>query len=253
MDKVSIHKYIFLGTSLRYLQDCRKGWLIHATEDGYYVADNIRIFIEELKELNLHVTERASSELVTLYGELREREESETLTQEDATKLAKLMKEIRPTFEAECKGIYALITSDKKYSIQRLTSDIGELFSPGVFTKLSDIAISDFNEAGFCIAYERPTAAAFHLLRGCEEVVRQYYKKFIRGKTVPKTWGQITTDLKNKNKGKKPDPIVINQLIHIKDAFRNPTNHPEKIYDIHEAQDLLGLCIDIVNRMSKAL
>lgn len=253
MDRIPIHKYVFLGTSLRYLQDCAEGWLIHATEDGLYVGDNIRIFLEELKELNLHVTERASFQLVDFYRELQKREDGECLSSADAYKLSTLMREIRPTFEAECKGIYALITSDKKYSIDRLTSNIEELFSPGVFSKLTNIAISDFQEAGFCIAYERPTAAAFHLLRGSEEVVRQYYKKFIRGKAAPKTWGQITTDLKNKNRGKKPDPIVINQLVHIKDAFRNPTNHPEKNYDIHEAQDLMGLCIDIVNRMSKAL
>jgi hypothetical protein len=43
--------------------------------------------------------------------------------------------------------------------------------------------------------------------------------------------------------------ILLNQLDHMRDGFRNPTAHPEKIFDIDEAQDLLSICIDAANRM----
>jgi len=42
-------------------------------------------------------------------------------------------------------------------------------------------------------------------------------------------------------------------LDHIRRSFRNPTQHPDKIYDIQEAQDLFGLCVDAVNRMSRSV
>ena len=159
------------------------------------------------------------------------------------------MNKIRPTFDAESEGIFPFYTTDKRYNLESLIGGISKLFRPGVYDLLPDIAKTDFSEAGYCIAFERPTAAAFHILRGTEDVLRNYYKKFIRGKKGVKTWGQMTFDLKNKNKGKMPNSVIVNHLINIKDSFRNPTQHPDKIYDIHEVQDLLSLCIDVINRM----
>jgi hypothetical protein len=107
----------------------------------------------------------------------------------------------------------------------------------------------DFSEAGKCIVFERSTAAAFHILRATEVLVRLYYKKFLRKKPDGKTWGQLLNELKNKPSGKKPNPVTVNHLINIKDSFRNPTQHPDKVYDIQEVQDLLSVCIDVVNKM----
>ena len=36
-------------------------------------------------------------------------------------------------------------------------------------------------------------------------------------------------------------------LDRIRANYRNPTNHPEKIYNIEEAQDLFNLCVGVVN------
>ena len=44
--------------------------------------------------------------------------------------------------------------------------------------------------------------------------------------------------------------VLLNNLDNIRQSFRNPTQHPEKIYDIQEVQDLWSLCVDVVNRMS---
>ena len=38
-------------------------------------------------------------------------------------------------------------------------------------------------------------------------------------------------------------------LDHIRSNFRNPTDHPEKIYDIEEVQDLLNVRCDAISRM----
>ncbi len=50
-----------------------------------------------------------------------------------------------------------------------------------------------------------------------------------------------------------PDKHLINQLKHIKDSFRNPTQHPEKLYSVDEAQDLFGICIDVINKMAELI
>jgi hypothetical protein len=50
-----------------------------------------------------------------------------------------------------------------------------------------------------------------------------------------------------------PSVTLLNHLDHIRSGFRNPTAHPEKIYDIDEAQDLLSICIEVTNRMFQEL
>ena len=50
-----------------------------------------------------------------------------------------------------------------------------------------------------------------------------------------------------------PSDELLENLDLIRRSFRNPTAHPEKSYDIDEAQDLFGLCIDVVNRMAREL
>lgn len=48
---------------------------------------------------------------------------------------------------------------------------------------------------------------------------------------------------------KRPPRELLDALDRIRENFRNPTNHPDKIYDIEEVQDLFGLCLDVINRM----
>jgi hypothetical protein len=142
--------------------------------------------------------------------------------------------------------------TDKRIDVRKLLESVGELFAPGTYGTLPEIARFDYAEAGKCIAFERSTAAAFHILRATEDVVRLFYRRHIRPAKADLTWGQMTTALRQKTKGRIPDPIVLNQLDHIRNAFRNPTQHPNKIYDIQEVQDLFGLCVDVANRMSAA-
>lgn len=163
--------------------------------------------------------------------------------------MQEIMKEIRLTLIAEAKGIYAYVVTDKTIDVKKLLGDVGKLFRPNVFNSLPEIARYDFEEAGLCIAFERSTAAAFHILRATEAVLRLYRKKYIWPAKENLTWGQIVHELKNKQKGKKPDSVLIDNLGNICNSFRNPTQHPEKIYDIYEVQDLFNLCIDAVNRM----
>lgn len=62
-------------------------------------------------------------------------------------------------------------------------------------------------------------------------------------------WGPMVTHLKKRKAKPIPPATLLNNLDNIRVSFRNPTQHPEKIYDIQEVQDLFGLCVDVVNRM----
>jgi hypothetical protein len=104
----------------------------------------------------------------------------------------------------------------------------------------------DFDQAGKCIAFDVPTAAAFHLLRGTEAVIREYYELLVPGdkKAKPhmRSWGVYIRLLNNH----KADPTIMSLLTMMKDVYRNPVIHPEEMYTDERVQVLFGLCVGAV-------
>ncbi|MCH9050548.1 MAG: hypothetical protein IIA72_05635 [Proteobacteria bacterium] len=208
-------------------------------------------FLRNLDELGLVVTQRASDEL-SEFAEALPDDEGATLSKEQSARLMVIMKHLRRTLDAEIKGFEAYIVTPKRIDVSKLLDDTPSLLAPGVHSKLPEIAQFDLAEAGKCIAFERPTAAAFHILRGTEAVLVAFYEAIVRQKRVKRMWGPMVSDLKKRRKA-KPYEVLLNNLDNIRLSFRNPTQHPELIYDIHEVQDLLALCFDAINRMARAL
>ena len=65
-------------------------------------------------------------------------------------------------------------------------------------------------------------------------------------------WGPMTDELRAK-KTNKPDETTLSALDVVRISYRNPTQHPQVKYDIESAQDLLGVCIDLLNKMAKEI
>lgn len=250
----SIHGYYWFGTCIRYLQDARVGMPLETDDEGglLHVKGIIEAFLKDLDVLGLQVTKRAAWKLPVFLTKLEGKDPDATLTGDEAETLQELAYEIRNTLEAEIKGIEAYIVTPKQLDVKRLIDDPGSLLAPKVFEKLPSIAQYDLAEAAKCIAFERPTAAAFHILRGTEDVLRDFYKTLVKQKRVDFMWGPMVIDLKKRKKADKHHELLAH-LDHIRLAFRNPTQHPEAIYDIHEVQDLWGVCVDAINRMAKVL
>jgi hypothetical protein len=246
MQSKEISGYIEFGTILRYLQDAEKGWHFHGEQ---YVGYNIELFFRYLNDLNLHVTLRASTELMLFYEKLTQRDKKHVLTIREASDLRNIMDNIRLTLDAEASGRIAFIVTDKRIDANKLYYSIETLLAPEVFLHLPEVAKYDLDECGKCIAFERPTAAAFHMLRGTEAVLRMFYNALVKRKRISSTlWGPIVDDLRKRRN--PPPPELLNNLDNIRRSFRNPTQHPDKIYDIH---DLFGLCVDVINRMIRYL
>ena len=244
MQSKPINEYILFGTELRFLQDAGSGWIVH--RDGA-ILDNIERFFTNLNNFDLPVTRRACNELLKFKEKIEKTPPDHKLIKNEASSLRKIMLDIRNTLLAETGGKVAYIVTDKRIDIDKLISDVPALLAPSVYEQLPDIAQHDFMEAGKCIAFERSTAGAFHLLRGTEGVLRHFYCAIVRRKRVTLLWGPMVQSLKKRRK--PPSSPLLDNLDNIRRSFRNPTQHPDKIYDIQEVQDLFGLCIDIINRM----
>jgi len=250
MKTKSVLDYYWFGLCSRYIQDAKEGIFIHG--DGY-ILKNIDSFLDRLKELGLIVTSRAAKDLMKFRDSISKLPESTILDKQQADNLKKIMINLRSTLDAEIAGFEIYTVTPKILDVNKLLNDVGSLFAPEIFGRLPDIAQYDFIEAGKCIAFERPTAAAFHILRGTEAVLREFYCYHIRHNRVKDLmWGVIVTDMRTKARTKKNETLHSN-LDNIRKSFRNPTQHPEKIYDISEVQDLWSICVEVINRMGKTL
>jgi len=153
--------------------------------------------------------------------------------------------------ESTIKRIYIL--PSRRFNSEALLNSPQNLFKDGTFKKLNAIAQQDISSACRCILFGEATAAAFHILRATEDVLKSYYLHHKKQRRLAKPmWGSMLNELKSKTKN-KPPATLLTSLDLIRTAYRNPTQHPEATYEIDSAQDLIGVCIDAIGKMASEL
>lgn len=140
---------------------------------------------------------------------------------------------------------------------------VGKAGSDFQFTNpavLSDQVTADFRQAARCIAFDLPTATAFHLWRAVESAMREYYDVVTAGKArlvdFP-TWAHYLREIRNHH----GDPAITAVLEQISSLHRNPNSHPEESIEMDEALALWGVAhdaiwaigTDMVERIAEAL
>jgi len=243
MKPISIAKYFTLGGILSYLRSAKEGYHVHNPNN---ILDNINRFIDKIENSQLKVTKNAISELKKFEGTLKETEENYKISKSEAKALFKIMDRILFVIIAESKSTFTFIISEKRIDSNKLLFEIATLFAKDVFNVLSHDIQYDFKESGKCIAFECPTASAFHVLRGLEGLLRVLLNKLDpQIDTSKMCWGDVIKELIKINI--KELSVLIDNLDRIRANYRNPTNHPELIYNIEEAQDLFNICVGVVN------
>jgi hypothetical protein len=251
MKAITIFPYINLG-ALHWHLSKLSGTVSARGENGILAA--IKTFKQRLEEAGLPVTLRAGWKLWQLADEIEKDEKLEFVPPEMISKICTLAYSLENTLIAESEGKVTYLLTDKRLDIGKLLSKQSALLAPDVWSSLPSVCVYDFSGACKSVAYELPTAAAFHILRCTEGVLRHYYLGVIKQKRLKpdqRTWGAMVSQMRAKRLN-TPSVELLDVLDRIRVNFRNPTNHPEKIYDIDEVQDLFGLCIDAINRMVKA-
>jgi hypothetical protein len=186
METKSILDYFFFGLDYWYLRKVQPGYSIHTDPEDKdsFVLDTIKEFFSYLEELNLPVTRNASLDLVSFQKTIGATDKDSSLDKNQAKELQNIMKELEKTLIAELRGLSAYVVTQKRIDIDKLQHRVDLLFAPTIFEKLPTVAQYDIREAGKCIAYERSTAAAFHLMRATESVLREYYLFHIKRNRV---------------------------------------------------------------------
>ena len=178
-------------------------------------------------------------------------EKDNKLDGETNTKLIESILDLESTLLCEAKEHVIASPIPRRFILDHLLSQPGNILGKGVFDNLTQVAKHDLSYACKCIAFECSTAAAFHVLRCVEECVRVLHNAYFPRKDSSKAWGPLIKELSEKPKNPKPDETLIEHLNHLRKRFRNPTDHPEKIYEIEEAEDIVHMAVDVINRVSR--
>lgn len=226
----------------------------------FTIKDFLRNFNElksTLEEAGFKVTHSGLTNInkINSFIESIEKEEDDTrrLTESECRVIEQFMGSIENMLfsEALTKKIY--VVDQRKYSIDVLTEHPEKMFNKNIYDKLPPIAKTDIEESFHAIVFSMATASAFHILRATEAVLLSYYKNIIKkGREKVPMWGNMTEGLR---KRRGSDKKLLDRLDYIRNNYRNPTTHPnpEAHYTIETAQDLLGICIDVINTMGKSL
>ena len=116
---------------------------------------------------------------------------------------------------------------------------------------MSTSALTDFKEAGRCLAYGLPTGCGMHTMRAIESMLRRYYK-LMTGRDADANnldWGTCITDLRKSSANKK----VVQLLDQIRDLHRNPLMHPEEFLDMKLALRLFDISKSALNALAEQI
>jgi hypothetical protein len=138
------------------------------------------------------------------------------------------------------------------YDLRELTENGLSIFPGGLAEKVPE-AIGDASQAARCLAFELPTAAAFHMHLVLERVMRSYYDVVTGGKPHPEA-RKITAYIDAMKGHQVGDKRIFAALADVAKFHRNPVLHPdEKLETTEDAIALLGSIFSASVQMLKAM
>jgi hypothetical protein len=162
--------------------------------------------------------------------------------------------EFEAVLKAELGKAGIFLVSPKNAMDMSLLIESGEEAFPKDLGEKVPEAVEDAKQAMSCIAFELPTAAAFHLHRANEAVLKSYWNSVAGGENLPSpnaTMGQIVHAMEKDKLGREEIRSSLRDIIKL---HRNPTIHPEQsLDDVEDATNLYGAIRSIVGFMLKEI
>jgi hypothetical protein len=243
------YDYIQIGLALRLLRN------VDATTSVSLVVGTLDTLAKLLDKCGypVAVASTKSVKFSEMNDAVRALGEKDKIVAPLSTKITTQFKTLESVVFAEGSTKKLYVLSDRRFNTEYLLSQPEKLLKSGAFDKLDEIARLDLASACRCILFGEATAAAFHMLRATESTLKSYYCHHRKQKRLEKPmWANMVDQLRAKKKNKPPEALL-QSLDLIRTAYRNPTQHPQAIYQIDSAQDLLGVCLDVIGKMADEL
>lgn len=252
MEKSSIYKFYKLG---HLLSEFKAG----ASPKNFELHNRITNFLDSVDELNLKITVSAIKlgGLKNLQKELegKHKDNPKDVAQEDLVrKVNREIDKLLLTFEAEILYKNTFISSDKKFSVEQLIDDPTKLFAKEKVLLDSTFEVKyNIMEGAKCLAFDRNTAAAFHMLLATEQYVQFFNNHFFEDEEnfeeeiftffeKIKETEVILRDLKHSSE-------LVGLLHILRKYYRNQSQHADRKFTESEATDLFTICIKVINEL----
>lgn len=246
MIRKTVFSLIQIGLWLRHLQN-PEGLSLASVRKG------CNLIIRALDNMGFTVSLHAKNDLVEFINERSASPDSDILSGDDVKDLSRIIFALEKVITPEAKSRHYFIVADQRYNTKYLLESPDKLFHDGVFERLPELTQTDFREGFNCIVFGRATATAFRILRGTEGALKSLYFAIVKRNRVKNAmWASMTQHLRGRTRNPVPE-VLLESLDMIRKSYRNPTAHPEAIYTVQQAEDLIGVCIDVVNKMDAVL
>lgn len=160
------------------------------------------------------------------------------LSNNEVTELWAAVNRTVQVFEDECERRYIVgVQRQRALEPRTLIDEIESAFSPGCWKRLSRTSNREIEECGKCLAFERYTAAGFHMLRGLETEVRDYVCLVIHSMPTGHGLGAYIDTLRKSG----ADAKLLEALDSIRGLDRNPLMHPEDWLDRDDAIGIFNI------------
>lgn len=215
----------------------------------------LEYFLEQTKEISLPETKKAAQRLYSIVnGWLQDalKDWNKQLTLEETQSFLAAQSSFENNFEEEVKRVAVFAVLPKGiYDVEALISRPEEKFSANIQAVLPPQMLYDLKQAALCLAFEIPTACAFHICRGTEALMLEYYTVLTK-----KPWSFKKKDwniyIEQLRKEQAPDRITT-RLNEIREMDRNAYIHPDVNVAIDEAPFLFELCTGVIFYMAREI
>jgi hypothetical protein len=174
-------------------------------------------------------------------------------TQDEYNNFSNAREAFENNFERERHNIDVFIVLPKGiYSTRLLIEKPENKFPEDVRSVFSDIVLYDLAQAGRCLAFDIPTAVAFHVFRATQAVMHDYYEAVSKQKWTDSRheWGRYAGEIE---KLADADKDVVMRLKEIGRFERNPTFHEDVIVSLNKAPILFELCSGVIYTMAEEI
>jgi hypothetical protein len=142
-----------------------------------------------------------------------------------------------PLFSVEAKG---------NLSIDRLVNGASDGYGASTLALLDDFMKREIDEAGRCLAFARPTACGFHILRAVEIILKAYVLAATGAlpKLNKRNWGEYITQLSDAGAS-----ASLVDFLRILKAKRNPLMHPKDTLELEDAIGIFCICQNAIETL----
>ncbi len=207
-------------------------------------------FLAEILSVPLPDSQTAANELLDALNAVESRDHIDhPLTQEEVVRIHQLKEKFEAAFDRERQNIDVFTVTPKGiYNTRLLIENTEDKFPASVRKVLPPEMFYDLRQAGRCLAFEVPTACAFHIFRATEVVILRYHEVLAGGRwsKTNRNWAAYIEEL---NSLRNVNKDVTMRLDEIRKFERNPSIHPEAVVSLERAPTLFELCTGVIHTM----